>query len=289
MEKHRNILVPYDFTPEAECALKHAVCIAEMGKGTVHMVHILDKKSQSKLKSNHKSEEDLRKDLARIAAEHCTENAQVLDLVKEGDIFHDISNAASELGADLIIFGTHGVRGMQHILGAFALKLVTSATLPVIIVQRRPIRANGYKKIVYPVDENPYSKQKAYAVADFAAEHNAEILLFPKKNHDEHFQNYTNGNLRYSEKVFEENGIPFTISENNKSGSFDRQVIEFAAAHDADLISIITQDSDDMDLGDIFVGSEDVHIINNDAEIPTLCINAVVSMKVGGLSGVTGT
>lgn len=289
MANHKTILVPYDFTEEADCALNHAVALASRNQGKVYLLHILDKKSLSKIKSEHKSADNLKAELEKVASDHSSASVTTTAILKDGDIFHDISSAAQELYADVIIFGTHGVRGMQHLLGAFALKVVTSATVPVIIVQRRPVRPAGYKTIVYPVDENPYSKQKAYAVADFAREHNARVLLIPKKNADEHFQNYTDGNLRYSEKVFQEHSIPFEVFENTHSGSFDKQVIDFAASHDADLISIITQDSDDRDLGDIFIGSEDVHIINNHAEIPTLCINAVVSMKVGGLSGVTGS
>lgn len=289
MSKHKIILVPYDFTEEAQCAMNHALGLAALYNGTVYLNHIVDKKSQSKLKSDHKSIFDLEAELAAIAEKHSTSNVTVKSIIREGDIFHDISNTANSVNANLIIFGTHGVKGMQHILGAFALKLVTSAQVPVVIVQRRGIRPTGYKKIIYPVDENPYSKQKAYAVAEFALEHNAEILIFPKKNSDDHFQNYTNGNLRYSEKVFSENNVKYTVFENTKTSSYGKLVIDFAAKNDADLISIITQDSDDLDLGDMFVGSEDVKIINNEAEIPTLCINAVVSLKVGGLAGVTGT
>lgn len=289
MSTHKTILVPYDFTEEADCAINHAINLASLHKGTVYLNHILDKKSMSQLKSKHKSVFDLEQDLAKLAEKHSTDNVAVKPLIHDGDIFHDISASADSVGANLIIFGTHGVHGMQHLLGAFALKLVTSAKVPVIIVQRRNIRPGGYKKIIYPVDENPYSKQKAYAVAEFATEHQAEILLFPKKNTDEHFQNYTNGNLRYSVKVFEEHNVRHTVFENEKTSAFGKLVIDFAAKNDADLISIITQDSDDRDIGDFFVGSEDVQIINNEAEIPTLCINAVVSLQLGGLSGVTGS
>ena len=94
---------------------------------------------------------------------------------------------------------------------------------------------------------------------------------------------------RYSQKVFEEEGVKHSTATGAHSGSFSKQVIEFAAKNDADIIAIITQDNDDHDVGDFFVGSEDIRIINNESEIPTLCINAVVSLKVGGLAGVTGT
>lgn len=289
MTDKKIILVPYDFTEEADCALNHAISVATSSHGTVYINHIVDKKSMSRIKHEHKSVFDLKQDLENIAAKHSTSAAEVKAVIGEGDIFHDISKTANEVSADLIIFGTHGVRGMQHLMGAFAMKLVTSAQVPVIIVQRRNIRSSGYKKIVYPVDENPYSKQKAYAVAEFALEHGAEVLIFPKKNGDEHFQNYTDGNLRYSVKVMEESKVPYSVYENSKTSDFGKLVVDFAARNDADLISITTQDSEDRDLGDVFLGSEDVRVVNNEAEIPTLCINAIVSLKVGGLAGVTGT
>ncbi len=284
------ILVPFDFTEEAECALNHAVGMARMHNSSIILNHIVDKKSLSNLRHDHKSILDLDKEFADFGKKMSEKyNTKIDTLLKEGDIFHAIPESAESTNAALIVFGTHGVKGMQHIIGAFALKLVTSASVPVVIVQRRPIRDTGYKKIIYPVDENPYSKQKAYSVAAFAKENDAEVLVFPKKNSDAHFQNYTDGNLRYSNKVFEEEGVKFRAFTNDSSHSFSKQVIDFAAKNDADIIAITTQDSDDRDVGDIFVGSEDVRIINNEAEIPTLCINAVVSLKVGGLSGVTGT
>jgi nucleotide-binding universal stress UspA family protein len=284
------ILVPYDFTEEAECALNHAAGLAKIHNSKIVIHHVVDKKSLSNLRHDHRSILDLDHEFTEFG-KNANEKygVEIETLLKEGDIFTAIPEVAESTDASLIVFGTHGVRGMQHLIGAFALKLVTSAKVPVIIVQRRPIRATGYKTIIYPVDENPYSKQKAYSVAAFAKENNSTVLLLPKLNSDSHFQNYTDGNLRYSEKVFEEENVQFQSFVNDKHGSFSKQVIDFAAKHDADIIAITTQDSDDRDVGDIFVGSEDVRIINNEAEIPTLCINAVVSLKVGGLSGVTGS
>lgn len=288
MTQKKTIIVPYDFTEEADCALNHAVGLCVSGD-VIYLNHVVDKKSQSRIKSAGKSIFDLPNEIEAVGKKLNVPHIDILPLVREGDIFHEIPACAKEINATLMIFGTHGVHGMQHILGALSLKLVTSSEVPVIIVQRRPIRSGGYNRIVYPVDENPYSKQKAYAVAQFAQQIHAEILIFPKHNQDAHFQNYTDGNLRYSEKVFEEAGVPFSTTPNDKTSSYGKLVVDFAAKNEADIIAITTQDSDDLDLGDIFVGSEDVKIINNEAGIPTLCVNARVTLKVGGLSGVTGS
>jgi nucleotide-binding universal stress UspA family protein len=287
--KNKIIIVPYDFTEEANCAVNHAMRVANIHGSKVFLTHIIDKKTHSRLKNEKKTVADLQAELETIARSAGGTEIETGAITREGDVFHTITEIADEVNAELIVFGTHGVHGMQHLLGAFALKLVTSAKVPVVIVQRKPIREHGYQKIAFPVDENPYSKQKAYSVADFAKIFNAEVLVLPKKNSDEHFQNYTNGNLHYSEKVFRDAGVKYSTVENKKSGSFPKQVIDFAVVNDCDLIAITTQGSDDRDIGDVFVGSEDANIVNNEAEIPTLCINAVVSLIAAGLSGVTGT
>lgn len=284
------ILVPYDFTEEADCAVNHACALASQKSGGVVLNHIIDKKTISKLAKEKKTPEDLKNEIDTIASKFTAQyGVPCSSIVREGDIFSTISEIGEEIKASIIIFGTHGVKGLQHVLGAFALKLVVSAKSPVVIVQRRPIRSHGYKKIVFPVDELEYSKQKSFAVAALAKECDAEVMIFPKKNSDSGFQAYTNGNVRYAEAVFNDHNIKFSIAENLKSGSFSKQVIDFAAKNDADLISIITQQSGDKDITEVFVGSEDVKIVNNDAEIPVLCINAFSSILYGGVQGVSST
>lgn len=284
------ILVPYDFTEEADCAVNHACALASQKQGEVVLNHIIDKKTIARLAKEKKTGDDLKKEIEDIAAGISAKHGVPCSaIVREGDIFSTISEIGEEIKAALIIFGTHGVKGLQHVLGAFALKLVVSAKSPVVIVQRRPIRTHGYRKIVFPVDELEYSKQKSFAVAALAKENDAEVLIFPKKNSDSGFQAYTNGNVRYAEAVFNDKGVKYTLEENSKSGSFSKNVIEFAAKNDADLIAIITQQSGDKDMSEIFVGNEDVKIVNNDAEIPVLCINAFSSLLYGGVQGVSST
>lgn len=284
------ILVPYDFTEEADCAVVHACALAKQKNGDVVLNHIIDKKTLAKLVKEKRNAEDLTNQISTIASEIAAKhNVPCSAIVREGDIFSTISEIGEEINAALIVFGTHGVKGLQHVLGAFALKLVISAKSPVVIVQRRPIRANGYKKIVFPVDELQYSKQKSFAVAAIAKEHDSEVLIYPKKNSDSGFQNYTNGNVRYAEAVFNDNGVKYTVAVNEKTGSFSKQVMEFAAKNDVDLIAIITQQSGDKDVAEIFLGSDDVKIVNNDAEIPVLCINAYSSLLYGGVNGVSAS
>jgi nucleotide-binding universal stress UspA family protein len=57
-------------------------------------------------------------------------------LLAEGDPFDAIVRTAGELGADLIVMGTHGRRGIAHaLLGSVAEKLVQKGPCPVLTVR----------------------------------------------------------------------------------------------------------------------------------------------------------
>jgi len=285
----KKILVCHDFTQEADCAVNHALGVGKAPNAEIVLVHILDKKSLEQLRKEKKDVSAIENQLQKVCDSIAASGLRASFIAREGDIFSTIAEIGEEIDASLIIFGTHGVKGMQHILGAFALKLVVSAKCPVVIVQRRNIRHHGYKKIVLPVDEDDFCKQMARPVARIASMFGAEVLVLPKHVSDDHFRAYVSNSTNYVRKVLQEENATFSIAEPIKEGSFHKQVIEFASAEDADLISIITQEKMDRDVKEFFVGSEDVRIINNAAEIPTLCINAFNALLAGGVMGVSST
>lgn len=62
--------------------------------------------------------------------------------VREGPVVQSITAAATEQGADLLIVGSHGRRGIRRfVLGSVAESIVRSAPIPVMVV-RRPVSAS---------------------------------------------------------------------------------------------------------------------------------------------------
>ena len=56
--------------------------------------------------------------------------------VREGDPSREIIRAAADLGADLIVLGTHGRTGVAHLLiGSVAEKVVRKSPVPVLTVR----------------------------------------------------------------------------------------------------------------------------------------------------------
>lgn len=274
-EKNNLVIVTYDFTEEADCAMNHASYIANLTKAEVALVHIINNESKSKFKSGSASVETVIEQKLKEIASKNTSNTGIntFCIVREGSIFSTIAEISEETKAKLVILGTHGVRGMQHVLGAFALKVVTSSPAPVLIVQKKGILAGGYNTIILPIDESVETKQKAHQAITFAKENKAVVHIFSKHEKDEYLRIKVTANANFVKNELIAEGIEVIESkEAEGSKSFSKEVIRYASAVNAGLIIITTKK--EKEISDIFVADEDVKIVNNDPQIAVLCVNA---------------
>ena len=187
-EKHNLVIVTYDFTDEANCAMNHASHVAKITGANVALVHIINHDSKSKFKAGSASVESVIEQKLKTICEKNTNDTGIktFSILREGSIFSTIAAITQETKAKLVVLGTHGVRGMQHVLGAFALKVVTSSPAPVIIVQAKAITPAGYNPIILPIDESVETKQKSHQAILFAKENNAVVHIFSKYEKDEY-------------------------------------------------------------------------------------------------------
>jgi len=141
----RKILVPTDFSPAAKQALSHACDLAEKYEAALHILHVvlepfpiagadaaLIRPNESVAHLIQKAELDLAantKDL-RLAS-----GCRPVCSVVVGYPIEEILKYATNSQIDLIALGTHGHRGLSHLLlGSVAEKLVRMATCPVLTV-----------------------------------------------------------------------------------------------------------------------------------------------------------
>ncbi|NUM30702.1 MAG: universal stress protein [Bacteroidetes bacterium] len=274
-EKNNLIIVTYDFTEQADCATNHASYLAKITSGDVALVHIINKESKSKFGKNVNS---VQTEIENKLNEICTKNFQntgvkTFSIVRPGSIFSTIAEITSETKAKLVVLGTHGVKGMQHLLGAFALKVVTSSPAPVVIVQSKKVDKDGYNPIILSIDESVETKQKVNQALEFAKTHKAEVHIFSKYEKDEYLQIKVKGNSNYVKNELISEGVKVVeANEPSDSKSFSNAVIRYSANVKAGLIVITTKK--EKEISDMFIGDEDVKIINNDSQIPVLCVNA---------------
>lgn len=271
-EKKDLILVPFDFTEQSYTALDHASAIARQSEDEVRLIHIVNADTKSLLKKV--NEDDTLKALEKIANENAAKSGiETTFYAEEGSIFSTIGEYADASSASLVVMGTHGVKGVQHIVGANSLRVVTSIAVPVIIVQRKKIDADGYKHILLPIDHYKKGKNKtAYAIA-VAKYFNSNVHIFVSVESDEFTSNQIALNLSHAEKYLKENNITYTIEkEDPGKGAFSKQLVRYASLVDADLI-VISSEHDSEGVMDFVIRNKEVQIINNDSQLAVMCVN----------------
>jgi nucleotide-binding universal stress UspA family protein len=265
------ILVPTDFTSVADCALNHALKLASILKVTICLLHIVE---------NEKSKEEASKKLKLIIESNTVEGAVIEGLVEKGNIFDDIGRVAKEKKARFIIMGTHGVKGMQHITGSYALKVITNSNVPFIVVQERKIK-NGYKSIICPLDLSDETKQKIDITITMAQYLNSKIYWVSPNETDEFFARKISNNIAFAQNECKKKNVTSEQKIFSEKGNFVKQTLAYSASVDADLIAIIN--GQELGVHEYIAGTQERQFITNEAQIPVMCINPVNVQREGSL------
>lgn len=139
--KIRTILVPVDFSVPSEKALSYALPLARQFNARISLLHVCQ-------------EQFYGTELAYLPGAEasvnltCTDRMHLLAnrridpellgeiLVRHGLAFDEITKAAAELDADLIVIDTHGYTGLKHVLlGSTAERVIRHAPCPVLVVR----------------------------------------------------------------------------------------------------------------------------------------------------------
>lgn len=260
------IIVPSDFSSTSDVAVNYACEISKTLNSEVHILHISkeganDKQTQLKLDE-------------QIA--HAKEKTGVTAhaIIRNGNILDEIPKITEEVKAELVVMGTHGLRGFQFITGSHALRVISESKSPFIVVQEQTTRSSDIKKILVPFDLHKETKQKIKIAADIAEKYKAEVHIVCPKESDEFLHNQVMRNMAYAEDYFNERGISCKtkITEEGSSG-FVKEIVKYAQYAEIDLICILN-----------FAGERLIHafgsdaeqkIITNEAGIPTMVINPI--------------
>lgn len=272
-ETKKHILVPTDFTKVADCAMNHAARLAERMEADVYLLHIVDKSSEVE-----EARTKLKMEVER--ARRWSTRIQVLPLVRVGSVYEDIGTAAAEVGASLIIMGTHGMRGMQFITGSRALRVITNSTVPFVVVQERNIKEEGYRDIVVPLDLQKETRQKVALVADMAKYFNSKVHVITPREKDEFLHHQLENHIRFAKQYFGERGIELEATIAEADGNFVDAVVRYAKKIDADLIAIMNLAQGNI-FGVLGVPYEQ-EIITNEAMIPVMLMNPRETSVGGG-------
>jgi nucleotide-binding universal stress UspA family protein len=143
MNLPKTILVPTDFSEPATIALDYAVNLAEKLDARVVVLHAYEIPVFGFPDAPLIATTDV---AARIitaaqgalestAARYKTRKVTIESLLKTGDAREMVHHVADEIGADLIVMGTHGRKGVARaLLGSVTENVIRSATRPVLTI-----------------------------------------------------------------------------------------------------------------------------------------------------------
>jgi len=260
------LLVPTDFTNVARYSMDHAVHLAKLFNRKIVLLHVVGKKVLGTLKEDAIAAK-MNNAVAWIKKKA---DAEVSWVVEEGNIFTTIAEVAERIKAEFIVIGIHGKRGLQHIMGSYAYKVVCSSNIPVLLVKKLHQHV-GYKNIVLPIDFSTESTQKILKSIKFSHYFGANIKVFgflgtrnpAKVIHKQAL-------LKKVKNIYAELGLTVTTDLCvEPSYEWADALMKFSEKIEADLIMIVAEK--DGGIPDIF-GQNTTEILIDKAEIPILTV-----------------
>ncbi len=143
MSLPKTILVPTDFGDASEAAIEYAIDLAKSLGSEVVMMHAFeipavgfpDGALVATAEMTNRVLEGAQVGLERQVSNYEARGVPLRSVIKQGDPWRTVIATAEEVGADLIIMGTHGRKGLPRaLLGSVAEKVVRTAPIPVLTI-----------------------------------------------------------------------------------------------------------------------------------------------------------
>lgn len=254
-------LVPHDFSTVGDSALRYALFLGQRVNTEIILLHLTSSKGES-IKASMKMDDVISK--ADVPA-----SVSFRKIVREGSIFEDIGKIARSNEAQLIIMGTHGATGMQRLFGSNAMKVVTSADIPFLIVQKDTELINP-KSIIVPIDLTKESLQIVNNAGDMANIFDAEVHVVGEKQNDDLLSQQMKNRILIVKNQYEERSIPCKVELMERGGSFNKKIMEYVKKNEIDMIAVAYHSESLLPQFDTFVQS----LITNDKKLPCMVLNS---------------
>lgn len=142
----KKILVPTDFSPLAENALKIAAKIAKKHDGEIFLLHLLDLPLDLIDPTKGTTSNDLPESIffmklahqrfAKAMTKDYLKGIKVHETVEFNEAFEGIMNVSKKHECDLIVMGSHGAEGLKEVfVGSNTEKVVRYSEIPVLVIK----------------------------------------------------------------------------------------------------------------------------------------------------------
>jgi nucleotide-binding universal stress UspA family protein len=242
----KKILVPTDFSEEAENALKVAAQIAKKHGSEIYLLHMLEIPMQDIdavtahveipevkffMKMAHQKFED-------IMNSDYLDDITVHEIVKPEASFNSVVDICHEHGADIIIMGSHGASGFKEMfVGSNAEKVVRMSDIPVLVIKNEHDDFS-IDDFVFASDFKNDSKETYRQATEFAMAFGAKIHLL-MVNTAGNFTTTKRANERINAFIEDYSFKNYSVNIYNDD-SVEKGILNFSKDIDADLIGIST-------------------------------------------------
>ncbi|ALM20870.1 universal stress protein UspA [Nonlabens sp. MIC269] len=261
----KKIIVPTDFSIQAENALRIAADMARENDGEVYLLHQLDLPLH--LANNGSSNLPEAVFFMKLAKEKFDNlmKADFLDGVTvHGDVatgaaFSGIMDTVKRHNADIIVMGSHGADGVKNLfIGSNAEKVVRNSEIPVLIVKDRKERLD-VNEFVFATDLDPNSTSALKEADNFARQTNCHLHLL-YVNTPGNFLSTRDASAKMQEYLKNVNVEPKDYTIYNDQ-SVEEGVFNFSKDIKADVIGMATHGR--RGLSHFFNGSVSEDVVNH--------------------------
>nr|WP_314839033.1 universal stress protein [uncultured Flavobacterium sp.] len=265
----KHILVPTDFSEQAEYALKAAAQLAKKNNASIYLLHLLELPSQmSDAVSSGKSIPEVilfirkaNERLENIKSQSYLDGIVVESSVQLEKAFSGILSFNETNEIDLIIMGSHGSSNTEHLLiGSNTEKVVRLSKAPVLVIKKDPGEFQ-IEKIVFASDFSKETKKPFKKLLKFSQDTNAKLLLV-MINIPNSFKT-TQKSDQILEKFLRKHDLENYSTHVYNDTNVENGITNFAKSKEADLISICTHGR--TRLSHFFSGSISQGLINHES------------------------
>jgi nucleotide-binding universal stress UspA family protein len=242
----KRILVPTDFSKNAEYALKVAAQIARKNNSEIILLHMLELPHQGNDAINGGSaipqimlyKEKAIEKLEDLMDVDFLDGINVSEIIQFEKAFEGILSISKKNGVDLIVMGSHGVSGFEEMfIGSNTEKVVRTSEIPVLVIKNE-VPSFEVKNMVFASDfspeiSNPFEKLLEFATL-FGAHLNLVMINTPNS-----FKSTAVAEKIMSEFVEKYNLSNYSFNIYNDV-NVEKGILNFATKVNADLIGMCT-------------------------------------------------
>lgn len=269
------ILVPYDFSEQAQNALDFSTALAS-GFGTfeISLLNVIEVPSTTGMGTMGGGEVipemenqvffielmDRRKEqFKEMEKRYAGKNYAFSTKIVLGNAFRSIASAISKEDPDLVVMGSKGTSGLEEVLiGSNTEKVVRTAHCPVVTVKSQA-DPSAIKKIVFASDFREDQDQLANQLKALQKLFDADLYLVII-NTPGSFETTRESAVRIK-RFANKYSIKHAVAEIYNSYSEEAGIVEFAEDIDADLIAMATHGR--TGLAHLFTGSIAENVVNH--------------------------